>query len=167
VKPKIDLDTSNLIDLEHGRPAAVHVRRLKQLHDGGRVVLRLIAASASERQPDGSSLSTFKNFTAWVEKLGLGDLAILMPIFIWDITYWGFCSHSRAHFNTETPGPIAKKGNGMARSLGGRKVELRRAPGASPRCPASNERREPLSGPQESVRDVSTSSWTAEEAAHS
>jgi hypothetical protein len=91
VPPKLDLDTSNLIDLERERPDASHVRRLKELHGGGHVVLRLIAASASEKQLDGSSLSTFKDFTAWVQRLGLGDLEILMPICMWDITYWDWC----------------------------------------------------------------------------
>jgi hypothetical protein len=109
--PKLDLDTSNLIHLERERPDAVHVRRLMQLHEDGRVVLRLIAASASEKQPDGSSLSTFQDFAAWVQRLGLGDLEILKPIGVWDITYWDWGVWG------DGDGPLARLYEGIGKAL--------------------------------------------------
>jgi hypothetical protein len=91
VRPTLDLDTSNLIDLEQDRPAAIHVRKLKASNDARFIELRLIAASASERQQDESSLSTFNEFQDWVHRLGFHDVPILRPLGISGVTYWDWC----------------------------------------------------------------------------
>ena len=88
VLEKLTLDTNCLIDVEEGRPAALSIKSLWDAHDDGKIQVRLVGISASERQPGGIFAPTIEVFLSKVEALGVGHLDILKPVGIWDVTYW-------------------------------------------------------------------------------
>lgn len=53
------------------------------------VGLHVVAAGASERQPDGSSAATYETFEQLLATAGLSDLPILLPPFFYGVSYWG------------------------------------------------------------------------------
>ena len=85
----VTFDTNCLIDLEEDRPAAEHLRRIVELAAGGRVNLRTVAISASERKPDGTYADNFSEFLAKLTNVGLQDFETLLPPLYFGVTYWG------------------------------------------------------------------------------
>ena len=83
----VTFDTNCLIDLEEDRPAAEHLRRIVELAAGGRVNLRTVAISASERRPDGTYARNFSEFQEKVASVGLQDFESLPPLLVLDVTY--------------------------------------------------------------------------------
>ncbi len=72
--PKLTFDWNCVLDLEEDRSSAPCLRELLALHDQGKVVVRLVAVSASERQQDGSYLRNFEAFQTRLASLGLAFL---------------------------------------------------------------------------------------------
>jgi hypothetical protein len=91
VSDKLTMDTNCLIDVEEARPSAPHIRSLWRDHDDGKIQVRLVGISASERQPGRTFAPTFDVFSSKVDRLGVGHLEILKPLRIWDVTYWDWC----------------------------------------------------------------------------
>lgn len=86
---KVTLDTNCIIDLERNRPAAAHIRKLIHLHSEGKINLRVVAISASERKPDDTFVSHFDEFKERLAATGLADVEILRTIHYWGISFWG------------------------------------------------------------------------------
>lgn len=85
------LDHNCIIDLEDNRPAAPCIRTLLARHKVGELIVRLVAASASERQRDGGYLDNFSFFRKRLASLGLGHLQLLMPTLTLDVSYLDWC----------------------------------------------------------------------------
>ncbi len=86
---KVTIDTNCIIDLEEDRESAECVRSLIKINDEGKIKLRVVAISASERMPNGTYASTFGEFKDKLERVGLSDVEILKPIHYWGIVFWG------------------------------------------------------------------------------
>ena len=83
------LDTNCLIDIEEGRPAAVHINSLLEAaRSRDDVDVAMVASSASERQKDNSTLSNFEGFERRRKTLGFDQLPMLCPLFRYDIGFW-------------------------------------------------------------------------------
>lgn len=87
---KITFDYNAVIDLEENNPDGVHVRQLVQLHRDAKVNLAIPAIQASENQR-GGSLENFADFQARLNRVGLGSIKLLLPVGIWDLTFWDHC----------------------------------------------------------------------------
>ena len=87
----VTLDTNCIIDLEKASPRATYMKELIQMHKDGKINLRVVAISASERKPDGTYASNFAEFQERVAALGLGQVDILKPIGYFDVSYWDWC----------------------------------------------------------------------------
>jgi len=87
VRPNVTLDTSSLLDLEEGRPAARPLGRLINLHRAGAVRLGVVVLSACERQPDGIYASDLAAFRERMQMLDLGDARPLRPLFRWGLSF--------------------------------------------------------------------------------
>ena len=85
----VTFDTNCLIDLEEDRSAAEHLRRIVELAASGRVNLRTVAISASERKPDGTYPRSFSEFQEKLASVGLQDFETLLPPLYFGVTYWG------------------------------------------------------------------------------
>jgi len=86
--PRLVLDTNCLIDLEEGRPDAVHVRVLINAARSKLVQLAVAAISASENQRGGEPIQDYADFEAWLARLDLGDVQQLLPLATWDVGFW-------------------------------------------------------------------------------
>ena len=89
VIPKLTLDTNCIIAVEQHEASEQIILNLRRLHDEGCVHLRLVAASASERQVRGQPVRTFNDWVTYVTDLGFGGLEILRPIAIYGIAIYG------------------------------------------------------------------------------
>jgi hypothetical protein len=87
--PKLTLDTNCIIAVEEARSQQASILSLRSLHDEGRIELRLVAASASERRMRGKPVRTFDEWSRYVTNLGFGGLDILKPIRVWGVGVWG------------------------------------------------------------------------------
>src|SRR2546421_10030648 len=87
--PKLTLDTNCIIAVEQHEASEQSILNLRRLHDQGSVRLRLVAASASERQVRGRPVRTFNDWVTYVSDLGFDDLDILKPIAILGIGIYG------------------------------------------------------------------------------
>lgn len=87
----VTLDTNCIIDLEEASPTATYIRQLIQMHNDGRINLRVVAISASERKPDGTYASNFAEFQQKIAAVGLGQTDVLKPIGYFGISYWDWC----------------------------------------------------------------------------
>ena len=87
----VTVDTNCIIALEENRPEARALRRIVRSAAERTLSLRVVAISASERQPDGSISESFCDFEAKIAKVGLQDAEILLPPAIWSVTYWDHC----------------------------------------------------------------------------
>ena len=85
---RFTLDTNCLIDVEDGRPAAIHVKRILRAAHDGTVDVAMVASSASERQKDNSFLTSFDHFEHRRKELGFDHLPIIHPLLRWDIGFW-------------------------------------------------------------------------------
>ena len=91
---KLTLDTNCIIALENGEAAASEIHQLVQHAQTGKVELAILGISASENQKAFYHDQDFIGFQNRVSELGLGKLAILKPIAIWDVTFWDWCIFS-------------------------------------------------------------------------
>jgi len=87
----VTLDTNCIIDLEEANPRATSIKELIQMHKDGKINLRVVAISASERKPDGTYASNFAEFQERVAALGLGQADILKPMGYFGVSYWDWC----------------------------------------------------------------------------
>jgi hypothetical protein len=85
------LDTNCIIAVEEQRPEAGAVLELVARQRAGSAVVRLVATTAAENQQDGSVLDNFSGFQQRLHRLGLGDLEILAPVAVCDLTYADWC----------------------------------------------------------------------------
>ena len=85
----VTFDTNCIIALEENRPDAMHLRRIVQNAAKQQLKLRVVAISASERQPDGRYSENFSVFRAKVANIGLGDVQILSAPAIVGMAYVG------------------------------------------------------------------------------
>lgn len=83
---KVTLDLNCIISLEKNDARASDLRKLINLHDCGKIILSVPAASASERKPDNTYARHINEFTSRLAPLGLGDVEILHTI-----AYFGLC----------------------------------------------------------------------------
>lgn len=89
---KFTLDHNCIVDLDEGRePRAGCLRSLLARHEAGDAVVRLVAASASERQRNGPYLENFGQFQERLAALGLGHLELLAPVLVVDVSYLDWC----------------------------------------------------------------------------
>jgi len=88
---RVTLDTNCIIDLEKRAQTARHIRTLMKMHEDGKINLRVVAISASERKRDGTYGSNFAEFKNRIAALGLGSVEILKPLGHFDITYFDWC----------------------------------------------------------------------------
>ena len=87
----VTFDTNCIIHLEENRPAAPYVRRIVQGAAERGLKLRVVGISASERSRDGQYPRSFGDFETKIAGVGLGDVEILKPPAILDVTYWDHC----------------------------------------------------------------------------
>jgi hypothetical protein len=83
------LDTNCVIDLDENRPAAPTIRRLSEAHATGNADVAVVAIMASEKQSAREYIEDFQHFEHRLGKLGISHLRLLLPIFYFDITFWG------------------------------------------------------------------------------
>jgi hypothetical protein len=76
----VTFDHNCIIDLEKNNTVAGDLRKLIELHNRRRIVLRVPAISASERKPDQKYVSHFDEFKRRLSAIGLGDVEILPTI---------------------------------------------------------------------------------------
>ncbi|NEA55584.1 hypothetical protein G3I60_15860 [Streptomyces sp. SID13666] len=93
------LDTNCLIAVEEERPEAGAVRDLVARQRSGLATVRLVATMAAETQRDGTVLDNFSHFQRRIDGLGFGELEILAPVAVCDLTYLDWCVF--AHDDTE------------------------------------------------------------------
>lgn len=87
----VTFDTNCIIALEENRNEARDLHRIVQSATERSLKLRVVAISASERQADGDISESFGDFEAKIAKVGLQEAEILLPPFVWDVTYWDHC----------------------------------------------------------------------------
>lgn len=85
------LDTNCVIAVDEGRPEASAVLALAAAHREGEASVALLAISASEKQKDGTTLSTFTLFKERLAALGLGHLELLKPLAYFGFGYFDWC----------------------------------------------------------------------------
>ncbi|MFK0172505.1 hypothetical protein ACIQU5_27275 [Streptomyces sp. NPDC090306] len=92
------LDTNCLIAVEEDRSDAEAVRQVVARQRAGAAQVRLVATMAAETQRDGSLLDNFSHFQRRVDVLGLGELEILAPVAVCDLTFveWCVVAHDEA-----------------------------------------------------------------------
>jgi hypothetical protein len=86
---RFSLDTNCIYAIEEGRPEALALRELVSAHSNGTADVALVAISASERQRH-KPLESFDEFSERIDKLDLGSMEKLKPMFYWDVTFWDF-----------------------------------------------------------------------------
>lgn len=88
---KLTLDTNCIIDLEENGSNAPPLQSLISLNDSGKIDLRVVAISASERKLDGTYASNFSEFQQKIANVGLGHVEILAPMCYLDMSYLDWC----------------------------------------------------------------------------
>jgi hypothetical protein len=83
------LDTNCVIALDENRSAAPAIRRLAEAHATGNANVAVVAIMASEKQRAGGYIESFEVFERRLETLGISHLGLSLPMFYWDITFWG------------------------------------------------------------------------------
>jgi len=91
---KVTFDLNCIISLEENDARASDLRKLIKLHDCGRIILRVPAASASERKPDDTYARCISEFTSRLVPLGLGDVEILCTILYLGLGFIGYAYFS-------------------------------------------------------------------------
>ena len=95
----ITLDMNCIVDLEQRNARASCLRRLIQMHGDGKINLRVVAISASERRPDGTYVSHFSEFKQRIAVVGLRDAKILPTLAYWGIAFWDHCLYGGGALN--------------------------------------------------------------------
>ncbi len=85
------LDTNCVIAVAEQRPEAPAILSLAKAHENGAASVALVAISASERQQDGKTLSSFTLFKERLSALGLGHLELIKPLAYLGIGYFDWC----------------------------------------------------------------------------
>jgi len=93
----VTLDTNCIVDIEEDGPIAPYLKMLIDLHEDGKITLRVIAIGISERKPDGIYAYDFNEFRDRITAIGLGDVDILKPICHDGITYHDWCLAAGIH----------------------------------------------------------------------
>ena len=88
------LDTNCVIAVADARPEAQAVLSLARAHELETASVALVAISASERQQDGTTLTSFTQFKQRLVCLGLGQLEMLKPLAYFGIGYIDWCLFS-------------------------------------------------------------------------
>jgi len=86
----VTFDHNCIIDLEKNNTVAGDLRKLIELHNRRRIVLRVPAISASERKPDQKYVSHFDEFKRRLSAIGLGDVEILPTILYLGLGFIGY-----------------------------------------------------------------------------
>ncbi|WP_379876486.1 hypothetical protein [Lacibacterium aquatile] len=100
----MSLDRNCLTAIEEQRDYAPAVLKLLAAHRAGTIDLALNGMSASEMRKDKTYPERFEEFEDWAESLGFGGLPILLPLGMWDITFWGksvYASEQQAALHNE------------------------------------------------------------------
>jgi hypothetical protein len=82
---KLTLDHNVLIDLANG---SVNVANLRQVLASGTCQAYVVEIGASEMRQKGIRPDRYDLFEELLDQIGLGALPRLMPIMIWDVTFW-------------------------------------------------------------------------------
>ncbi|WP_294927421.1 hypothetical protein [uncultured Paracoccus sp.] len=85
---RLTLDTNCLIDIADKRERAPYVEALRAAAEEGRVLISLVASSASEKQQSGDFLSSMGRFKERVAALGFGDSLLLPSIARFDVSFF-------------------------------------------------------------------------------
>ena len=87
----VTFDTNCIIALEANEATADDLRRVVRSATEGRLALRVVAPSASERPRSGAASIGFDDFERKLSSAGLGDAEILPGPAMWDLSFWGRC----------------------------------------------------------------------------
>jgi len=93
----VTIDANCIIDIEENKPVTPYLRMLIDLHEGGKISLRVVALGISERKPDGIYAFDFNEFRDKITAMGLGDVDILKPICHVGITFFDWCLAAGVH----------------------------------------------------------------------
>lgn len=85
---KFTLDTNCLYDLEGNRPGCCQVQQIVGAWKAGRIKLAAVGVTASENQKGGKVFDSYDEFEDLLKKVGLDGIEHLLPLFIWDFSYW-------------------------------------------------------------------------------
>lgn len=88
---KVTLDNNCIIDLEKNNIYASPLKKLVEMHDDKKIILRVVAVSASEQKPDKTYVSHINEFKHRLATIGLGNVEILPTILYLGL---GFLGHS-------------------------------------------------------------------------
>ncbi|MYH24932.1 MAG: hypothetical protein F4156_06870 [Holophagales bacterium] len=87
----VTFDTNCIIALEAEEATADDLRRLVRAAAEGKLRLRVVAISASERPRRDAPSTGFVGFERKLANAGLGEAEILSGPAIWDLSYWDRC----------------------------------------------------------------------------
>lgn len=82
---KLTLDHNVIIDLANG---SENVARIREMLVGGEHKVYVVEIGASEMRKRGIRPDRFDLFEELLDKAGIRDLPRLMPMMIWDVTFW-------------------------------------------------------------------------------
>ncbi len=86
----LTLDTNCIVHLETGwEPAASSLREVIEFQRAGEIRLRVIAIASAENQSVDNPITSYADFTALVQRVGLADAEIVTTITPWGMGYWG------------------------------------------------------------------------------
>ena len=86
----VTLDNNCIIDLEQNNARASFLKKLIKMHCNGKINLRVVAISASERKPDHSYVSNFNEFKRRLDAIGLGNVEILPTVLYLGVGFLGY-----------------------------------------------------------------------------
>jgi len=84
------LDNNCIIDLEQNNARASHLKKLIKMHCDGKINLRVVAISASERKPNLSYVSNLNEFKRRLDAIGLGNVEILPTVLYLGVGFLGY-----------------------------------------------------------------------------
>lgn len=87
---KLVLDTNCIIDLEENRPDALALKTLMAAWRSKQLDLAVVAVSASENQPSGTTNPSYSDFQRKLHNAGLAGAHELLPLAMWDVFYWEY-----------------------------------------------------------------------------
>ncbi len=86
----VTLDNNCIIDLEQNNARASHLKKLIKMHCDGKINLRVVAISASERKPNLSYVSNLNEFKHRLDAIGLGNVEILPTVLYLGVGFLGY-----------------------------------------------------------------------------
>jgi len=88
---EVTLDMNCLIALEKGEPEAPYIKKMIEMCKDRQINLRVVAISASEKNPNGTYASHFDEFKERIDAIGLGEAKVLNTIARAGMCYTGYC----------------------------------------------------------------------------